>query len=218
MIAIDNIPQFEYGFYSDALQECYQKFGTIFDFPIIDNHTREMRRHYVVGNVLDIGAGKAKPLYKTFKKRLKDGNYYSLDTDPQGAFDFHDIDEIPSNLIFMLITANQVFEHLDIAESIELMWKASQHLEAGGKIIATVPNTDHPTRQLSNITHKTPWGAHNFYMVFKYANLEVTKIARYSKRHPQGFMEKLVTKYVSRVYRIDWCDSILMIGEKSKPC
>jgi len=211
---MDKIPQFEYGFYSDALQECYQTFGDIFELPIIDNFTREMRNHYVSGNVLDIGAGKAKPLYKTFKKRLKNGNYYSLDTDPQGTFDFHGIDDIPADLIFTFITANQVFEHLDIAESIELMCKASQHLQPEGKIIVAVPNISHPNRQISNITHKTPWGFDSFYMVFKYANLEVTRIARYSKRHPQGCMEKLITKYVSRVYRMDWCDSILMIGEK----
>ncbi len=211
---MNNIPQFEYGFYSEALQECHQKFGDIFTLSIIDNHTREMRNHYVDGNVLDIGAGKAKPLYKTFKKRLKDGNYYSLDTDPQGIFDFHVIDDIPTDLTFTLITANQLFEHLDIAESIEMMCKASQHLQPGGKIIATIPNISHPNRQRGDITHKTPWGFDSLYTVFKYANLEVTKIARYSKRHPQGFMEKLITKYVSRVYRMDWCDSVLMIGEK----
>ncbi len=207
-------PQFEYGFYSDALQECYQKFGDIFSLPIIDNPTREIRNHYAGGNILDIGAGKAKPLYKTFQKRLQKGKYYSLDTDPLGNFDFHHIDDIPGELTFMLITANQVFEHLEIDESIEMMYKVSQYLQQAGKIIATVPNISHPNRQISNITHKCPWGYDSFYMIFQYAHLEVIKIARYSKRHPHGFMEKLITRYVSRVYRMDWCDSILMIGQK----
>jgi hypothetical protein len=52
-------------------------------------------------------------------------------------------------------------------------------------------------------------------MLYKYAGFEVIKIARYSKRHPKGFMEKLITKYVSRVYRMDWCDSVIMIGQKN---
>jgi len=208
------IPQFEYGFYRDALQECFQKFGDIFALSIIDNPTRETRNHYACGNILDIGAGKAQPLYKTFQKRLQNGKYYSLDTDPQGDFDFHHIDDIPGELTFSLIIANQVFEHLDIAESIKLMYKVSQRLQVGGRVIITVPNISHPNRQRGDITHKTSWSFEGFYMVFKYANLEVTQIVRYSKRHPQGFMEKLITKYVSRVYRMDWCDSILMVGEK----
>lgn len=211
---MNQIPRFEYGLYRDAIQECYEKFGDIFSLPIIENHAREIHSHYTSGNVLDIGAGKAKPLYQTFKKRLSNGKYYSLDTDPQGTFDFRDIDEVSSDLTFTLMTANQVFEHLNIDESITLMWKASRHLEPGGKLIATVPNAEHPTRQLSDITHKTAWGYDSFYMVFRYAQLHVTKIVRYSKRHPQGILEKFIAKYVSRIYRIDWCDSILLIGQK----
>jgi len=209
-----DIPKFEYGLYRNAIQECYEKFGDILSLPIINSYAREMRSHYTSGNVLDIGAGNAKPLYETFKKSLQHGKYYSLDTDPQGNFDFNSIDEIPLNLRFTLITASQVFEHLGISESIELLWKANHHLLSGGKAIVTVPNISHPNRQWADITHKTPWGAYSFYIVFKYAQLKVTRIARYSKRHPKGFMEKLIARVVSRLYRMDWCDSILMIGEK----
>lgn len=205
-----NIPKFEYGFYSDCLKETYKKFGEILSLPIIKDPYSEVKNNYITGNVLDIGAGKDKSLERHLK--LKNGKYYSLDNDPCGVFDFKHIDEIPENLRFSMIIANQVFEHLDIQESIEMMVKASSHLEKNGKFIATVPNISHPNRQISNITHKTAWGYNSFYMLFKYANLDVIKIARYSKRYPEGIIEKLITKYVSRVFRMDWCDSIILIG------
>ena len=210
-----DIPEFEYGFYSDSLQECYNKFGDIFQLPIIHNPFQEILLQYSEGNILDIGAGKEKLFFSAIKDKLTSGEYFSLDTDPQGTFDFNSVENLPNDLQFSLITANQVFEHLDIQASIEMMYKASIHLERAGKLIVTVPNIAHPNRQISNITHITPWGYNSFYMVFKYANLEVTEICRYSKRHPTGFMEKIITKYISRVYRMDWCDSILMIGTKS---
>jgi hypothetical protein len=215
MTKTNDIPKFEYGFYSDSLNECYKKFGGIFKLPIIYNPYQEMILQYQKGNILDIGAGKEKPLFNAIKDKLTSGKYYSLDTDPKGIFDFNSIENLPKDLQFSLITANQVFEHLDIQESINMMCTASFHLESKGKIIATVPNIAHPNRQISNITHITPWGFNSFYMVFKYANLDVTKIARYSKRHPAGIIEKLIAKYISRIYRMDWCDSILMIGMKS---
>lgn len=211
-----NIPEFEYGFYSDCLVECFKEFKLIFDLPIIPDPYTEMLSNYNDGNILDIGAGKAKPFFSTVNGFLKKGIYYSLDTDPQGDFDFQNIDQIPKDLYFSLIIANQVFEHLSVQESIEMMYKAAQHLVVGGKIIITVPNISHPNRQISNITHVTAWGYNSFYMVFKYADLKIAKIARYSKRHPHGLMEKLITKYVSRVYRMDWCDSILMMGIRNE--
>lgn len=206
--------QFEYGFYDDCLKECSDKFGNIFGLPIIDSPYIEIAKHYQKGNILDLGSGKKKPLGEIMKDKLNDGNYYSLDTDPRGKFDFNDIKEIPKDLKFDLIVANQVFEHLDIEESIDLMIDAGKLLTDGGKIIVTVPNISHPNRQRSNITHKTPWGFWSLYMPFKMANLEVVKVARYSKRHPKGLIEKIIIYYVSRVYRMDWCDSILMIGKK----
>jgi hypothetical protein len=207
-------PKFEYGFYSDSLKECFEKFGAIFNLPIVEDPYREMESHYQSGNILDIGSGKEKVFLTLISSKLTTGKYYSLDTDPQGNFDFNTIDDIPDDLKFSLIIANQVLEHLDIQESIGLMYKASSHLESEGKLIATVPNIAHPIRQISNITHRTAWGYNSLYMLFKYADLNVVKIARYSKRHPEGYNEVLLTEQLSKLYGIDWCDSILTLGKK----
>lgn len=207
--------QFEYGFYADSLRECAEKFGGIFSLPIIPNNFLEMAAHYSDGNVLDIGAGKDKPFLSLIAMKLKHGRYYSMDSDPCGSFDFRTLDEIPRDLDFSLIVANQVYEHLEVQESIDMMSRTAAQLCQGGRYVVTVPNILHPNRQISNITHKTAWGYNSLYMCFKYAGLSPVKIARYSKKHPEGLIEKILARYISRIYRMDWCDSILMVGIKN---
>jgi hypothetical protein len=106
--------KFEYGFYDDCIRECFEKIGDIFSLPIIKNPYTTTTSFYKKGNILDVGAGKKKPLLQEIGNKLNDGKYFSLDTDPRGEFDFSDVKEIPSDLKFNLIVANQVFEHLDI--------------------------------------------------------------------------------------------------------
>ena len=206
--------KFEYGAYDDYLKECYERFGGILELPIVRSPYREIASHYRKGNVLDLGAGKKKPLAEILKDRFVDGRYYSLDSDPQGRFDFGTIEEIPADLKFDLVTANQFFEHLTVDESIDLLGKVAEHLNTGGVVVATVPNIAHPTRQISNVTHKTPWGHHSFFALFKMAGLEPMRIVRYSKRLPRGPIEMILGHYINKIYRMDYCDSILLAAEK----
>jgi hypothetical protein len=174
----------------------------------------ETVKQYKEGNVLDVGAGAKKPLYTALKKKIQNGKYYSMDSDDGGEFDFISPDHIPESLRFSLIVANQFFEHLSPDASLDIAKKLFEKTAPGGKFIATIPNISHPNRYWGDITHVTHWNYNNIYMVFKYAGYDITKIARYSKRHPQGIMEKIITHYVSRVYRMDWCDSILLVAQK----
>jgi hypothetical protein len=206
--------KFEYGAYDDYLRECFEKFGGILELPIVRSPYREIVGRYRKGNVLDLGAGKNKPLREMLNGKMKDGRYYSLDTDPKGEFDFGSPEEIPADLKFDLITANQFFEHLTVDESLELLSRVVGHLVDGGEVIATVPNIAHPNRQISNITHKTPWGHHSFFALFKMAGLKPVRIVRYSKRFPRGIIERVLGYYMNRLYRIDYCDSILLVAEK----
>lgn len=209
-----NVPKFEYGYYNQCLRESYEKFGSILDLPIIDSPYLEVKRTYTGGSVLDIGAGNAHALKEVLGDALEKGRYYSLDTDPHGQFDFGGVQEIPREMQFSMIVANQVFEHLSIDTSLEVIAHAAAHMAPGAKIIATVPNIAHPNRFMSNITHVTYWGHHSFYMLFKAAGLEVESMARYSKYHPRGPIERIVAHYVGRIYRMDWCDSILLRATK----
>lgn len=203
---------FEYGFYFDCRKECVQKFGSIEDLPIIKGPYEKIAEIYQSGKVLDVGAGKEKPIQKSLN--LPDDLYFSFDNDPHGKFNYNSVEEIPDNELFSLITASQFFEHIPLQDSIDLVCILSNHLEKKGYLISTVPNIQHPVRQRADITHIANWDYKALYMLYKYADLEVIEIARYSKRHPKGIIEKILAKYINRIYRIDWCDSVLIVGRK----
>lgn len=209
------VPEFMYGFYRQCLRESFEQFGSILSLPIIGDPYAEARRHYTGGKVLDIGAGNAHPVKRAFAGALAEGDYFSLDTDPQGTFDFTSVQQIPRDLTFELIVANQVFEHLDIDTSLEIMAHAAAHLAPAGRIFVTVPNVAHPNRFTSDITHVTHWGHHSVYMLLKAAGLTVERMARYSKYHPRGPIERLLARYIGRIYRMDWCDSVLVQAVKN---
>lgn len=209
---MNNKNNFEYGFYFDCRKECFQKFGYIDDLPIIKGPYKKIAEIYQGGKVLDVGAGKEKPIQKCLK--LSDDLYFSLDDDPYGKFNYNSVEEIPNKELFSLITANQFFEHISLQDSIDLICKLSLHLEKNDYLISTVPNIQHPVRQRADITHITNWDYKALYMLYKYADLEVIEISRYSKRHPKGIVEKILSRYINRIYRIDWCDSVLIVGRK----
>ncbi|MBU1863205.1 MAG: class I SAM-dependent methyltransferase [Candidatus Omnitrophica bacterium] len=203
---------FEYGYYADCLKECTQKFGSLHDLPIMYGQNKKIAELYQGGNVLDIGAGKEKPLQKNL--HLSDEVYYSLDNDRSGAFHYRSIEDIPSSHIFSLIIASQFFEHLTLQESIHVVCNLYPHLEEGGYFISTVPNIAHPIRQRTNIDHVTSWEYKALYTLYAYGGFDVLEILRFSKRHPRGIIEKTLANYINAIYRVDWCDSIMLIGCK----
>jgi len=207
--------KFQYGFYTDAAMECFKQYGNVLDLPIVEDPYYEAIKYYTEGNVLDLGAGKNKVFHSIIYSKLLNGDYYSLDNDPCGKFDFTDIGNIPKSLKFNYVLANQFFEHLSIEDSLGMFERIEKLIEKNANLIITVPNTAHPNRYLSHIDHKTPFDYKSLYMLYKHIGLKVINIARYSKRHPQGIIEKTLARYINRIYRIDWCESIIMIGQKN---
>jgi len=185
----DKKGKFEYGFYWDCLKECVQKFGSIMDLPIINGPGEKISESYSGGKVLDVGAGKEKPIQKYLN--LSDDLYFSLDNDPCGRFDYNSVEEIPENELFSLIAANQFFEHITVEDSIGLVCNLAEHLKKNGHLISTVPNIQHPVRQRADITHVTNWDYKALYMLYRYANLKVIEIARYTKRNLRGNHRKI---------------------------
>src|SRR4051812_32680057 len=116
-------------------RECYDRYGSIHDMPIVDV-SRELTR--LVGsarNVLDFGAGTDKPL----RARIPDGaGYWSLDPDPEGDFDFTALSDVPADQRFDLVVADQVLEHLQLADAVDVARGIAGVLEPGGRFVATV--------------------------------------------------------------------------------
>jgi hypothetical protein len=193
--------------------ECWQRFGGVLDFPIrspqeeLPGLLRPQKR------VLDVGAGAHLPFKESVLKAA--AVYYSLDTDPEGNFDFRSFDEIAEDLSFDLVIANQVLEHMAVDDAFAVVRSAYGHLCDGASLIATVPNAAHPVRQ-RDCTHITPWPANDLYSLMRGAGFEIVAMSRYNKfpltRNP---LRRWVVQTVCREFRVDWCDSIMAIGRKT---
>ncbi len=192
--------------------ECHRTFGSVLDLPIrapeeeLGGLLREGAR------VLDVGAGAHKPFQPAITRVTT--SYFSLDTDPEGTFDFPSFEEIPADLNFDLIVANQVLEHLNVDEAFSMVRSTFDRLRDGGRFLATVPNAAHPVRQ-RDCTHVTPWSANDLYSLLRSAGFKILALARYNK-FPlgRGVLTRLIVRTVCREFRVDWCDSIMILGKR----
>ena len=90
----------------------------------------------------------------------------------------------------------------------------AKHMKKNAYLVLTTPNPDHPVRQRTNLFHKTAWEFKALYALARFAGLKVDNIYRYSKRHPKDIISKLLARWLYNIYRIDWCDSIMIVAKK----
>ena len=194
-------------------QECHRRFGSVQDFPIRSPGEEIAALLTPDSRVLDVGAGAHKPFHGAITQLTP--NYFSLDRDPEGVFDFRSFDDIPAQATFDLILANQILEHLSADDAFVAACSALSHLAEGGRLVATVPNTAHPVRQW-DCTHVTAWPANDLYSLLCSAEFEVFSMARYNKfpltTHP---LKRWVVETVCSEFRVDWCDSIMAVAGRS---
>lgn len=193
--------------------EYHQRFGTIHQMPVIQGPHRELKRLFKENShVLDIGAGVDKPLKTVLPTSAR---YFSLDVDSEGDFDYNTFADIPAGTRFDLMWSSQVLEHVPIDVAVEIVQRAYQHLVEGGYILATVPNMAHPVRYWADATHIQHWPINDLYGLFKAAGFHVVKMARYNKYpYPIRPLKRMVTRMVCDVFRVDWCDSIMIVAQK----
>ncbi|MCA1959968.1 MAG: class I SAM-dependent methyltransferase [Desulfomonile sp.] len=192
--------------------ECHRRFGGVLDLPVCDVQA-EIEGVLEPGiRVLDVGAGAHKPLKNTVTRSGAD--YFALDTDPDGEFDFRSFEEISVQVSFHVVIANQVLEHLSAGDAFMLLASIHEHLSANGVFLATVPNAAHPVRQ-RDCTHITAWPMNDLYSLVRSAGLEVSRMARYNKKPlTRNPLKKWVVMAACEAFRIDWCDSLLIVGRK----
>jgi 2-polyprenyl-3-methyl-5-hydroxy-6-metoxy-1,4-benzoquinol methylase len=193
--------------------ECHQRFGAILDLPITSSPQSELHTLLRPGlRVLDVGAGAHKPLRQAVTPVTD--SYFSLDTDPDGEFDYRSFEDITPGVEFDLVVANQVLEHLSLEQAFEMARSAFQRLSDGGHLLATVPNAAHPVRQ-RDCTHVTAWPVNDLYSLVRSVGFEVVSIGRYNKfpltTNP---VKRWIVRTVCEQFRMDWCDSIVAVGVK----
>jgi hypothetical protein len=190
--------------------ECHKRFGPVQDFPLrsVNDELGKLLRSG--SSVLDVGAGAHKP-FRSFFLRATD-RYYTLDTDPEGDFDFRSFEDVSQTVRFDLILANQVLEHLAVDDAFSLVRSAFDRLNPSGRLVATVPNTAHPVRQ-RDCTHITAWPANDLYSLLRSAGFQVESMARYNKTPlTSNPIRRWLVGVVCREFRVDWCDSIMAVG------
>jgi hypothetical protein len=192
--------------------ECGERFGSILQIPIASSPYAEFQKLLQPNSrVLDLGAGVEKPI----KNYLKGQRYFSLDNDPNGQFDYRSVDDIPAGQEFDIAVANQLFEHISLTVGYELMSGVYRHTANGGYFLATVPSVSHPVRYWGDATHIQHWPLGDFYGLFRTAGFEVYKIARYNKSPlPRNPLKRYIIRTVSESFRMDWCDSLMIVGKK----
>jgi hypothetical protein len=193
--------------------ECQDRFGGILQLPFISPGDEMKRLLRKTVRVLDVGAGVEMPL----QRRVEESGavYFSLDNDTGGTFDFRSFEEVPDDTTFDVVVANQILEHLSISSAMGMMCAIRDHLAPGGSVVATVPNAAHPARQWGDAAHVTAWPAGDIYGLMRESGLNVRSLGRYSRRPlTRNPIKRIIANAVCDVFRVDWCDSLLITAEK----
>lgn len=192
--------------------ECHEHFGALLNLPLSKPEDELAKVLRPGKRVLDLGCGVHKPFKPLFDAHSCE--YKTMDTDPQGEFDYRTFDQVPDGQLFDVILANQVLEHMPAEKAFEMVARCYAHLSESGRFIATVPNAAHPVRQ-RDCTHITAWPVNDLYCLLRSAGFEITFMSRYNKFPlTSNFIKKWVIMTVCREFRVDWCDSILAVGQK----
>ena len=211
-----DVSEVPYGQFFGLRSKAFQRHGTIFSLPVTVGARPYLKRmyqaHYVGGRVLDVGAGVSKLLQKQLG--IGDDVYHSCDSDPSGEFTYTSVDAIPDDDVYQIIAASQVFEHLTFEEGIRTAITLGHHVAPGGIFEMDVPNPQHPTRYLSNPTHRTPWNYLNLCALLELGGLDPFYCARSNKVPGPRFYERLLINRICRIFRMDWCDTVYVVGRK----
>jgi SAM-dependent methyltransferase len=192
--------------------ECHRRFGGILDLKVAASSYAVARELYSGGRILDVGAGREKSLQKFLDLTEQ---YYSLDSDPQGSFSFADFSHIPAGMKFQMVVMNQVLEHLNIEEAKALLTPALDVLVPQGRLLISVPNAAHPVRYHADVWHRTNWPFNDLYGLVRHLGFDVEFLFRSNKRpFPRNPFKRWMIQVVSKEFRVDWCDTIILCGKK----
>jgi SAM-dependent methyltransferase len=216
MIDTDNVATVPYDQFFGLCTKAFKRHGNIFSLPVAVQPLKYLKftydSHYRGCRVLDVGCGVSKLLQKALG--IGDELYHSCDNDPSCVFTYRSVNEISLEATYEIIAANQVFEHLNFEEGIKSAIKLARHVAPGGIFQIGVPNPQHPTRHLSNPTHKTPWNYLNLCALLELGGLEPFYCARCNKVPGPRWYERPLINMLCRVFRMDWCDTVYAVGKR----
>jgi 2-polyprenyl-3-methyl-5-hydroxy-6-metoxy-1,4-benzoquinol methylase len=187
--------------------EIESKFGGVRGLRLDNLDTSPIRSE----NLLDFGCGKG--LNSHLAK-----NYYTFDNDQSLSADFSSFDEIPEDLKFNAIVANQVFEHIDKRDIFECVKNLSSLLVKGGKILATIPNVCNWFNYVSDFDHRNPLTFYHLGAIFEVNEIKVIDSYRWTK-DPISILnasetDQYLLNFMRKYFEIDPAKFICVVGEK----
>jgi len=213
MTAADPVP---YDRFFSLCAKASRRHGKILSLPVglqpFEYLRRAYNERYRGGRVLDFGCGVQKPLQSVLG--VGSDCYHCCDTDSSGSFTFRSLDDVPDGAAYEIVASNQAFEHLGFEEGIRAGLRLAGCVARGGILQIGVVNPQHPTRQMSNPTHKTPWNYLNLCAVMELGGLEPFYCARCNKTPGPRWYERPLIGMMCRIFRMDWCDTVYAVGRR----
>lgn len=171
--------------------------------------------------LLDVGAGD-RGLEQVLRSSGFDGVYRSADTNELR----HDYDDFLSvQESFDCIVMFEVIEHLPLETGIRFIEKSHELLQAGGLLVLSTPNPDHPCQfWRSDVTHVRPWPASSLWAILRQTGFN-GPVSIYRQHMPgvSGTMWRQLVRRafllpaqvaLSRILDIDYAQNIVVYAEK----
>ena len=162
--------------------------------------------------VLDIGASN-RNLEGRLKRHHPNLIYKSMDIDQEQYHDFYSLEEIqePFDVVFLF----EVIEHLGLEEGVQLLKRAYDLLNEGGRLILTTPNVFNPSRFWRDATHKVAYCYDELGGLLLAQGFQIKAMYRtYSDAFHRYLFRLYVMAPLHRYLGIDFAKSILVIAEK----
>jgi len=162
--------------------------------------------------VLDIGASN-RNLEGRLKRHHPNLIYKSMDIDREQYHDFYSLEEIqePFDVVFLF----EVIEHLGLEEGVQLLKRAYDLLNEGGRLILTTPNVFNPSRFWRDATHKVAYCYDELGGLLLAQGFQIKAMYRtYSDAFHRYLFRLYVMALLHRYLGIDFAKSILVIAEK----
>jgi SAM-dependent methyltransferase len=193
--------------------QVHQVYREIWDLKILRKRFPLMVKMIQDGEkVLDIGASN-RNLQERLRRHFPKLIYKSMDIDRKQFHDYYSLEEIQES--FDVIFLFEVIEHLSLGEGIQLLKRAYDLLNQGGRLILTTPNVFNPSRFWRDATHRVAYCYDELGGLLLAQGFQIKAMYRtYSDAFHRYLFRLYVMAPLHRYLGIDFAKSILVVAEK----
>ena len=186
---------------------------TVHALPLTKRARDVLLKHVRRGDsVLEVGAGDRR-MQQHLQDRHQVVHYESLDIDPQGDHDYHDLTEIERT--YDCVFAFEVIEHLGIEAIPDWLGELRSRLRPGGRLLLSTPNVFYPPAYLRDATHRTPLCYDELAGLVEASGMRVESIARiYNDPLHRVFLRRFALGWLFRLLGIDFARQIVLVAQR----